>query len=153
MSTEQIVALLTAERDRLNQAISLLGGTSVTVKRRGRPPGKKAAAKVPAPMDASAMPTVEAVVTPPARKKRKMSAEARARIAAAQKARWAAAKKKYHNASLRSRAEEDACLEARAPRSCRDREDTRNDCEDDWLGTRASHHDRRSACQEAQQAT
>jgi len=43
MSTEHIFALLTAERDRLNKAITLLGGTSTTpAKRRGRPPGKKA---------------------------------------------------------------------------------------------------------------
>jgi hypothetical protein len=37
MDTQQIVALLIAERDRLNAAIEVLGGT--TTKRRGRPPG------------------------------------------------------------------------------------------------------------------
>jgi hypothetical protein len=37
MPTDHIVALLIAERDRLNAAIEVLGGT--TTKRRGRPPG------------------------------------------------------------------------------------------------------------------
>ena len=90
MSTEQIVALLTAERDRLNQAITLLSGTITSVapaKRRGRPPGKKAA-KLPTPMQATAASMPEP--KPARRKRRKLSAAARARIAAAQKKRWAA---------------------------------------------------------------
>jgi hypothetical protein len=37
--TDHILALLTAERDRLNSAIEVLQGT--TTKRRGRPPGSK----------------------------------------------------------------------------------------------------------------
>ena len=45
MPLEQIVALLIAERDRLNRAIEALGG--VAGKRRGRPP--KSAAAPPAP--------------------------------------------------------------------------------------------------------
>ena len=45
MPAEQIVALLIAERDRLNRAIEALGGT--IGKRRGRPP--KSAAAAPAP--------------------------------------------------------------------------------------------------------
>ena len=51
MPTDHIVALLIAERDRLNAAIEVLrGGT--TPKRRGRPPGSKtgvSAAATPAP--------------------------------------------------------------------------------------------------------
>jgi len=87
MSTEHIVALLTAERDRLNKAITLLGGTSTTpAKRRGRTPGKKASTPEAAPAEPSA-PTKR-------RRRRKMSAEGRASIAAAQKKRWAATKKK-----------------------------------------------------------
>lgn len=38
MPTHHIVMLLIAERDRLNAAIEVLGGTT---KRRGRPPGSK----------------------------------------------------------------------------------------------------------------
>jgi hypothetical protein len=45
MPAEQIVALLIAERDRLNRAIEALGGT--VGKRRGRPP--KSASAAPAP--------------------------------------------------------------------------------------------------------
>ena len=39
MSKEQILALLLAERDKVNRAIEALGGT--TGKRRGRPPGTR----------------------------------------------------------------------------------------------------------------
>jgi hypothetical protein len=46
MLTEQIVALLVAERDRLNQAIEALHGPT---KRRGRPPKNLAAPVAPAP--------------------------------------------------------------------------------------------------------
>jgi hypothetical protein len=90
MSTEQIVALLTAERDRLNQAITLLSGNTTTaapVKRRGRPPGKKAAAPATSSPAETPAPTKR-------RKRRKLSAEARANIAAAQKKRWAEFRKK-----------------------------------------------------------
>jgi hypothetical protein len=95
MSTEQIVALLTAERDRLNQAITLLSGTTTSAasaKRRGRPPGKKAVAKLPTPMQAT--PASMPEPKPARRKRRKLSADARARIAAAQKKRWAEFRKK-----------------------------------------------------------
>ena len=89
MSTEQIVALLTAERDRLNQAITLLSGniTAAPAKRRGRPPGKKAAAPATSSPAETPAPTKR-------RKRRKLSAEARANIAAAQKKRWAEFRKK-----------------------------------------------------------
>jgi hypothetical protein len=93
MSTEQVVALLTAERDRLNQVITLLSGNTTTAapaKRRGRPPGRKAAAKLPTPMTA----TPATMPKPARRKRRKLSAEARANIAAAQKKRWAEYRKK-----------------------------------------------------------
>ena len=95
MSTEQIVALLTAERDRLNQAIALLSGTSTAApaKRRGRPPGKKATAKLPTAMEATPA-TMPETAKPVRRKRRKLSAEARARIAAVQKKRWAEFRKK-----------------------------------------------------------
>ena len=89
MSTEQIIVILTEERDRINKAIEILGGVTATGKRRGRPPGKKAAEKAPLATDAAAAPAAKSV----RRKRRKLSAEARARIAAAQKKRWAAARK------------------------------------------------------------
>jgi hypothetical protein len=47
MSTEHILALLIAERDKLNRAIEALG---VPVKRRGRPPKNPLAAAVTAPV-------------------------------------------------------------------------------------------------------
>jgi hypothetical protein len=68
MPIEQIVALLTAERDRLNRAIEALQGPA---KRRGRPP-----------KDLSA-------VSAPAKPKRKFSAATRRKMARAQKKRWA----------------------------------------------------------------
>jgi hypothetical protein len=74
MQTEQIVALLIAERNRLDAAIQALQGP---VKRRGRPP--KASA-----------PTVLAAA--PAKGKRTLSAAGRKAIADAAKKRWAAIK-------------------------------------------------------------
>ena len=71
MSIEQIVALLIAERNRLDAAISALQGP---VKRRGRPPKASVLA-----------------ATPVARK-RKMSAAGRKAIADAARKRWAAVK-------------------------------------------------------------
>jgi hypothetical protein len=47
MSTEHILALLIAERDKLNRAIEALG---TPVKRRGRPPRNPLAAAVIAPV-------------------------------------------------------------------------------------------------------
>lgn len=42
-ATSNVLSVLIAERDRLNQAIAILqgGSTAPTVKRRGRPPGSK----------------------------------------------------------------------------------------------------------------
>ena len=73
MPIEQIVALLIAERDRLERAIQALGGSE---KRRGRPPKKLAA--------------IETSAAAP--KKRHVSAAARKRMAEGQKKRWAALK-------------------------------------------------------------
>jgi hypothetical protein len=77
MSSEHIVALLVAERSRLDAAIQALQGP---MKRHGRPPGNKAS---PPPVSA-----------PPARaaRKRTMSAAGRKAIADAAKKRWAAVK-------------------------------------------------------------
>jgi len=75
MSNEQILALLSAERDRLNRAIEALEGP----KRRGRPPGTRNA---PARVKGTA----------PAKAKRKLSAAGRKAIADAARKRWAAIK-------------------------------------------------------------
>lgn len=74
MPTEQILALLIAERDRLNRAIEALAGP---VKHRGRPP-KNPAAEV-------------SIAAAPV-KKRHVSAASRRKMALAQKRRWAALK-------------------------------------------------------------
>jgi len=47
MNTEQILALLISERDKLNRAIEALG---IPVKRRGRPPKNPLAAVLTAPV-------------------------------------------------------------------------------------------------------
>src|SRR5271154_2612306 len=74
MQTEQIVALLVAERNRLDAAIQALQGP---VKRRGRPPAKKASTPAtPAPL----------------KRKRTMTAVGRKAIANAARKRWAAIK-------------------------------------------------------------
>jgi len=80
MQTEQILALLVAQRNRYDAAIQALQGPSP---RRGRPPGKKAPASVPAP---------GASVNGPAKTKHKISAAARKAMADAAKRRWAAIK-------------------------------------------------------------
>lgn len=74
MLTEQIVALLVTERNRLDAAILALQGP---IKRRGRPP-KATAAAVTAPA--------------PVPRKRRMSAAGRKAIADAARKRWAAIK-------------------------------------------------------------
>jgi hypothetical protein len=77
--TDQIVAMLVAERDKLNRAIEALGGT--TEKRRGRPPGstnKKPVASVT---------EVASVSSAPAKRKG-MSAAGRKAIADAARRRW-----------------------------------------------------------------
>jgi hypothetical protein len=80
MPTDHIIALLIAERDKLNRAIEALQGA---VKRRGRPP-KNANPIAPA------LTTEISEATAP--KKRHVSAAARRKMAAAQKRRWAAIK-------------------------------------------------------------
>lgn len=92
METSQIVALLQAERDRLNRAIELLQGPT---KRRGRPPVNKTAFDYNAPdvpewvKPASAKGTApKAKATAP--KKRTMSAAGRKAIGDAARKRWAA---------------------------------------------------------------
>ncbi|MGA1984560.1 MAG: hypothetical protein ABSG84_19110 [Acidobacteriaceae bacterium] len=75
MSIEKIVAEIDAEITRLEQAKQLLSDVSDDKRRPGRP--RKGAAASAAPV----------------KKRRKMSAAARAKIAAAQKARWAKTKK------------------------------------------------------------
>jgi len=76
MQTEQIVAFLIAERNRLDAAIQALQGP---VKRRGRPPANKTlAAAAPA--------------AAPTKRKHKLSAAARKSMADAAKKRWAAIK-------------------------------------------------------------
>lgn len=70
MPTDQILALLLAERDKLNRAIEALGGTTPR-----RPPAPSTA------------PVAEASVS--AKPKRKLSAAGRKAIIAAAKKRWA----------------------------------------------------------------
>jgi hypothetical protein len=76
MSLESLIAKIDAELARFQQVRTLLSGSvAPSAKKRGRPAGAvKAAGK-------------------PAKKKRNISPEGRARIAAAVKARWAAQKK------------------------------------------------------------
>jgi hypothetical protein len=81
MPTDHIVALLVAERDRLNRAIEALQGPT---KRRGRPP------KNP---NASAVAAISPAVAVPAKKKRTFSAAQRKEQAERMKAYWAAKKK------------------------------------------------------------
>ena len=73
MDTTEIIKTIDAEIARLEQVRALLNGHTTTPKR-GRPISSKPVA-APKPL-----------------KRRKMSAEGRARIAAAQKARWAKGK-------------------------------------------------------------
>jgi hypothetical protein len=72
MDTAEIIQAIDTEIARLEQARTLLNGNNTTT-RRGRPVSSKP-------------------VTTLKPKRRKMSAEGRARIAAAQRARWAKAK-------------------------------------------------------------
>jgi hypothetical protein len=73
MDTTEIIQTIDAEIARLEKARALLSGHTTTPKR-GRPISSKP------------------VATTKPLKRRKMSAEGRARIAAAQKARWAKAR-------------------------------------------------------------
>jgi hypothetical protein len=88
MQTDQIVALLIAERDKLNRAIEALQGPT---KRRGRPP-KNAVGVVAAPA-ATAAPLSTAAAVPPSRKKRHFSAAQREAAAERMRQRWAAKRK------------------------------------------------------------
>jgi len=76
MHTEQIVALLIAERDRLTGALDALQGSVI---RRRRPPG-------------SGRKRTAATPSRPRRRKRKLSAAGRKAIADAARKRWAAIK-------------------------------------------------------------
>ena len=81
MPTEHIIALLIAERDKLNRAIEALQGP---VKRRGRPPKNPLiAALAPAP-----------TTTPATKHKRGRSAAARKAQSQRMKAFWAAKRKR-----------------------------------------------------------
>jgi len=82
MPTDHIVALLIAERDKLNSAIAALQGA---VKRRGRPP-KNAASAV-------------AAVSPAPTKRRGMSPAKRKAQAARMKAYWAKRRKEEAKSS------------------------------------------------------
>src|ERR1700734_3499448 len=53
MMTEQILALLIGERDKLNQAIAALSGGTVTGRRRGRPPKNRWRQRLPPPLPRS----------------------------------------------------------------------------------------------------
>ena len=77
MPTDQILALLIAERDRLNAAIEALQGPR---KRRGRPPKQQSMAVVSEPSE-------------PARKKRVFTPAQRKAQAKRMKAYWAAKRK------------------------------------------------------------
>jgi hypothetical protein len=77
MRTTDIIAQLDAEIARLQQVKALLNGAT-TMRGSGRP---------------AVSATAAALVTTRARKKRVLSAEARAKIAAAQKKRWAKVRK------------------------------------------------------------
>jgi len=78
MPTEQILALLIAERDKLNRAIEVLQGPT---KRRGRPPKNPLTGAVPA------------TPQPAGNKRRKFTAAQRKQQAERMKAYWAAKKK------------------------------------------------------------
>jgi hypothetical protein len=79
MATDHILALLVAERDKLNRAIEALG---TPAKRRGRPP-----------KSASATPQATPAPAKKARKKRSFSAEQREAQALRMKQYWAKRKK------------------------------------------------------------
>jgi hypothetical protein len=73
MAVQEILAQIDAEIARLQQARALLGATGVRKARRGRPK-----------LNADAL-----LLSRPAKKKRNLSPEGRARIAEAVKRRWA----------------------------------------------------------------
>jgi hypothetical protein len=79
MPTDHILALLIAERDKLNRAIEALQGPT---KRRGRPPKNPLIADAPSD-----------VAKPAKKKRRKFSAAQREAAAERMRQRWAAKKK------------------------------------------------------------
>lgn len=81
MPTDHIIALLIAERDKLNQAIAALTG-GVAAKRRGRPPKSAAALAEATPAPAVA----------PKKHGRTFSAAQRKAASERMRARWAAKK-------------------------------------------------------------
>jgi hypothetical protein len=85
MSTDQILALLLRERNKITKAIEALQGP----KRKGRPPGPGRKAVQPS-VEQDSKPPVSVGPTAPA--KRKMSAAGRRAIIAGTKKRWAAIK-------------------------------------------------------------
>lgn len=85
MPTDHILALLIAERDKLNRAIEALSGPT---KRRGRPPKNPAAVAA----TAAIAPPVS-VAAAPAKKKRHFSAAQRAAAAERMRQRWAKKRK------------------------------------------------------------
>jgi hypothetical protein len=85
MPTDHILSLLIAERDKLNAAISLLGGTPA--KRRGRPPKSSMPDWVTS--NGASVPPLEI----PAKKKRHFSAAQRKAAAERMRKMWAKKKK------------------------------------------------------------
>jgi hypothetical protein len=88
MPTEHIIALLIAERDKLNRAIEALQGPA---KRRGRPPKNLVAAAAAAAAQVAPVAPVPAAT---AKKRRGLSAVARKAQSNRMKAYWAAKRKK-----------------------------------------------------------
>ena len=91
VTTEQILALLVAERDKLNRAIEVLQGP---MKRRGRPPKNPLAAVLAAT-------TAEPAHARATRKGRHFTAAQRAAAAERMRQRWAAKKKTEPKAQSR----------------------------------------------------
>jgi hypothetical protein len=92
MLTEQIVAMLITEREKLNRAIEALQGA---VKRRGRPPKN--------PLALVAM-TAAPAPAPPVAKKRTFSAAQRKAAAERMRQRWAAKKAESEPAKVKKMA-------------------------------------------------
>jgi hypothetical protein len=88
MATDQILALLLIERDKLDRAIEALQGPPQVQKTTGEKPGPGRKAVLP-PVEQN---PVSASVVPTAPAKRKMSAAGRRAIIAGTKKRWAAVK-------------------------------------------------------------
>ena len=86
MPTDQIIALLIAERDKLDRAIQALGAG---VKRRGRPPGSKNAQPAAGKKQAEPVPTTTAAK----KAKKKWTPAQREEARQRAKSMWAARKK------------------------------------------------------------